>query len=274
MKGQAEAGEMDMATGEAPRTLDEARDPEWLASALTPVSGGATIRSVEVLEAIRTMATKVRFAVDFDGADGPPPSLLPQGFSGCRCGVGRGRRDHGAGSGFLPADRALISVRTPTCVSTIVDRDAPQGIVIMRDLIGDGARFCTALEAFTPDQAAQSLEQIARLNVQRSLLDRFPWIGRRVDRLAEAKYVSQATPLQDMLDGSRGEGLPTRTRDAGIVVQHQCPGINIARAEIEVGFNALLDAFPNMRLDPDAPAPYLTGGLEQRGISALPVLLR
>jgi len=168
----------------------------------------------------------------------------------------------------------LISVRTPTCVSTIVGRDAPQGIVIMRDLIGDGARFCTALEAFTPDQAAQSLEQIARLNVQRSLLDRFPWIGRRVDRLAEAKYVSQATPLQDMLDGSRGEGLPTRTRDAGIVVQHQCPGINIARAEIEVGFNALLDAFPNMRLDPDAPAPYLTGGLEQRGISALPVLLR
>jgi len=106
MKGQAESGEMDMATGEVPRTLDEARDPEWLASALTPVSGGAAIRSVEVLEVIRTMATKVRFAVDFDGADGPPPSLLPQGFSGCRCGVGRGRRDHGAGSGFLPADRA------------------------------------------------------------------------------------------------------------------------------------------------------------------------
>lgn len=144
MKGQAEAGEMDMATGEAPRTLDEARDPEWLASALTPVSGGATIRSVEVLEVIRTMATKVRFAVDFDGADGPPPSLLPQGFSGCRCGVGRGRRDHGAGSGFLTADRALISVRTPTCVSTIVDRDAPQGIVITRTQ--RGAETCAVTD--------------------------------------------------------------------------------------------------------------------------------
>jgi hypothetical protein len=38
--------------------------------------------------------------------------------------------------------------------------------------------------------------------------------------------------------------------------------------------NALLDAFPNIRLDPDAPAPFMTGGLEQQGVSGLPVLLR
>jgi len=109
-------------------------------------------------------------------------------------------------------------------------------------------------EAFTPDQAAQSLEQIARLNVQRSLLDRFPWIGRRVDRLAEAKYVSQTTS-QDMLNGPRGEGLPTRTRDAGIVVQHQCLGINIARAEIEVGFNARSMPFPTCASIRTRPPP-------------------
>jgi cytochrome P450 len=56
--------------------------------------------------------------------------------------------------------------------------------------------------------------------------------------------------------------------------QHQCLGMNVARSEINVGINALLDAFPDLRLDPEAPAPFLTGGLEQRGISALPVLLR
>lgn len=55
---------------------------------------------------------------------------------------------------------------------------------------------------------------------------------------------------------------------------HQCLGRDVARAEINVGVNALLDRFPNLRLDPDAPAPYLTGGLEQRGMSALNVLLR
>jgi cytochrome P450 len=53
-----------------------------------------------------------------------------------------------------------------------------------------------------------------------------------------------------------------------------CLGRDVAHSEINVGLNALLDAFPNLRLDPDAPAPYLTGGLEQRGMSAIPVLLR
>ncbi|CAN7331608.1 cytochrome P450 [Phenylobacterium sp. LjRoot225] len=54
---------------------------------------------------------------------------------------------------------------------------------------------------------------------------------------------------------------------------HQCLGMNVARSEMHVALNALADAFPNLRLDPDAPAPYLTGGLEQRGVSAIPVLL-
>lgn len=55
---------------------------------------------------------------------------------------------------------------------------------------------------------------------------------------------------------------------------HRCLGMNVARVEIETGINALLDAFPNLRLDPDAPAPFITGGLEQQGPSGLPVLLR
>jgi cytochrome P450 len=55
---------------------------------------------------------------------------------------------------------------------------------------------------------------------------------------------------------------------------HQCMGMNVARSEMHVALNALMDAFPNLRLDPNAPAPYLTGGLEQRGVSAVPVLLR
>ena len=54
---------------------------------------------------------------------------------------------------------------------------------------------------------------------------------------------------------------------------HRCLGMNVARVEIETGINALLDAFPNLRLDRDAPAPFITGGLEQQGPSGLPVLL-
>ena len=55
---------------------------------------------------------------------------------------------------------------------------------------------------------------------------------------------------------------------------HRCLGMNVAKVEMARGINALLDAFPDMRFDPDAPTPFMTGGLEQRGPSALPVLLR
>jgi cytochrome P450 len=55
--------------------------------------------------------------------------------------------------------------------------------------------------------------------------------------------------------------------------QHRCLGLNVAHNEIQAGISALMDAFPRLRLDSDAPPPVITGGLEQRGMSALPVLL-
>ncbi|WP_181008348.1 cytochrome P450 [Sphingomonas montanisoli] len=54
---------------------------------------------------------------------------------------------------------------------------------------------------------------------------------------------------------------------------HQCLGMNVAKQEMIVALNALMDRFPNMRLDPAAPPPRIVGGLEQRGMSAIPVLL-
>jgi cytochrome P450 len=54
---------------------------------------------------------------------------------------------------------------------------------------------------------------------------------------------------------------------------HQCLGMNVARQEMVSAINGLMDRFPNLRLDPDAPAPQLVGGAQQRGMSALPVLL-
>ena len=55
---------------------------------------------------------------------------------------------------------------------------------------------------------------------------------------------------------------------------HMCLGRFVAQVEMNVTINQLLDQFPAMRLDPDAPESYITGGLEQRGVSSLHVLLR
>ncbi|MEO7247950.1 MAG: cytochrome P450 [Novosphingobium sp.] len=55
--------------------------------------------------------------------------------------------------------------------------------------------------------------------------------------------------------------------------QHRCLGLNVARQEMVVGIGALMDAFPALRLDPDVAVPFITGGLEQRGVSGLRVVL-
>jgi cytochrome P450 len=45
---------------------------------------------------------------------------------------------------------------------------------------------------------------------------------------------------------------------------HMCIGLFVAKAEIEAALNAILDLMPNVRLDPDKPAPKITG-LQLRG---------
>lgn len=54
---------------------------------------------------------------------------------------------------------------------------------------------------------------------------------------------------------------------------HQCLGMNVARQEMITALNGLMDRFPDLHFDPAAPAPELVGGVEQRGMSALPVRL-
>ena len=51
---------------------------------------------------------------------------------------------------------------------------------------------------------------------------------------------------------------------------HQCLGMHLARLELRVGLDAILDRLPNLRLDPDASAPVIEG-YAFRGPNALPV---
>jgi cytochrome P450 len=55
---------------------------------------------------------------------------------------------------------------------------------------------------------------------------------------------------------------------------HQCLGMHVAKAEMLTAISALIDHFPNLRLDPAAPGPQLVGALEGRGMTAVPVLLQ
>jgi cytochrome P450 len=51
---------------------------------------------------------------------------------------------------------------------------------------------------------------------------------------------------------------------------HQCLGMHLARLELRAGLGAIVERLPNLRLDPDAPAPVIEG-FAFRGPDALPV---
>lgn len=195
-----------------PTTLDAALDPEWLAQALAPIGKGAAVAEVERVEFIRTVATKQRFTVRFEGSD-EVHALCLKSILDVENPAMAGGSTTVLEADFYQKIAPRLGVRVPTLVSAVIDRQAPLGIIIMRDLIADGTRFCSALEAFTADQTARSLEQLAELHAGRDLLGEFDWIKPRVAQLAGMTYISPEM-LQDMLDGPRGVNLSAEIRDA------------------------------------------------------------
>ncbi len=53
---------------------------------------------------------------------------------------------------------------------------------------------------------------------------------------------------------------------------HQCLGMHLARLELRVGLNTILDRLPNLRLDPERADEAIIEGYAFRGPRALPVL--
>jgi hypothetical protein len=200
-------------TSNIPTTLEAVLDPAWLTFALAPVSNGRAVTAVETLEVLRTVATKVRFAVTFDGA-AETEAFCIKGLLDVDEMTARGGPTMVREASFYTEVGPKVAVRTPVCVAAVIDRAAMQGIVVMRDLIGAGARFCSALEPFTVDQASASLDQLAALHAGRTMLDDMAWITPRVSELATMQHISLET-LQGLLDGPRGEGLSDAVRNAG-----------------------------------------------------------
>ena len=194
-----------------PATLDEALDAAWLSEALATVGQGAKVTTVETVEVIKTVATKVRFRATFDGPAGTQDFCL------------KGLLDAdemtkmGGSTCVLEGDFYLklapeLNVQVPEAVAVVTDREAKQSVLIMRDVIAGGGRFCSALEDFTADDAASSLAQIANLHVGSHLLDRTPWIVPRIASLARMPHMT-AEILQGLLDGPRGDNLAPAVRN-------------------------------------------------------------
>lgn len=202
-----------------PSTLEQALDPAWLTEVLTPVSFKARVTEVETVEILRTVATKVRFKAHFE--DGSEGAFCLKAYLDMEAGAGQSNITSVREADFYNLLASKVTVRTPECVTAPVDREAQIGVVIMRDLIASGARFCTALEPFDADRAARSLEQLARLHMSHQTLgpiEKLAWLPRQIEWLAQGTYTGPEA-LQALMDGPRGVGLPDRTRNAALLIQ-------------------------------------------------------
>lgn len=198
-------------SGPVPDTLDGALDPAFLTRAL-----GRTVASVEIVELLKTVATKVRFAVTFD--DGSKDNYCLKGLldvdemsklGGSTCVL--------EGDFYLKVS-PLVQVQVPEAVAVVTDREAKQSVLIMKDLIVAGGRFCSALEAFSADQAAESVEQLAHLHASSHILKQFDWIAPRAAQLARMAHMTPEL-LQSLLDDPRGNNLSPEVRSGARLIE-------------------------------------------------------
>jgi hypothetical protein len=199
----------------APMDLDEALSPEWLSQALSSASAPVKVGAVKIVETFKSTATKVRFEVDFD--DAPPgagSTLCIKGFFGGGA-LGGGVAGRNEASYYLEL-APHSKVRTTNCRYAGIDQETGHGLILMDDVVAAGGRFLTALEPYSLDQAASSLDQLALLHAEHwggATLGRFSWIRRPLDDMGKTPWLSVAT-LQELMDGERGIHLPPAARDA------------------------------------------------------------
>jgi len=120
--------------------LDESvvLSPEWLTHAL-----GTPVRAVEVVERLETVATKVRFRVEYtEEPNGKVDAFCVKAYFNpdMRARVAAGEPE----ARFYVELAPTLPIRVPPCVYAAIDPDTGHALIVMEDLVAQGATFLTA----------------------------------------------------------------------------------------------------------------------------------
>ena len=169
-----------------PSTLEELLSPAWLSSALQPRFPGIQVSTVTPGPVVSRISTNARFHIDCAGGlpDGLPPDLCGKGYF---TEVGRSSRHVGEPEAFFYRDIAdPTGMRTLRSVYADVDRPRRATASSSPRTSWRRARPSSTLcSDYTPDQTAQSLEELAKLHAatwsQPAYADA-PWLASRLTR--------------------------------------------------------------------------------------------
>ncbi len=194
-----------------PENIEQLIDREWLSMALAPVTGGVPVETVELLNVIEKLASMVRIGVRLQGDPDRLHCFCLKAFLGWdRDPVTIREAD------FYSQIAPHISMRVPGLANAVIDRKAERGILIMEDVIAAGGHFRSALDPFSAEETAQSLDQLARLHAGAPSPDTIAWLPSRMQYI----LTDDSTPVADVqtkLNDSRGDTLDARTRDAALL---------------------------------------------------------
>ena len=147
-----------------PATLEELLTREWLTAALSQRFPGIEVTGVTPGPVVSRLSTNARFTIECAGAlpDGLVPTLCVKGYFSDE---GRPHAHLGEAEATFYRELAdATGARTLRSVYADVHPETRHGVVITKDVIAGGGTFLDALSPYTPDQAAASLEQLAKLH--------------------------------------------------------------------------------------------------------------
>jgi hypothetical protein len=223
-----------------PTELDEILDPAWLEWALADIGPEDRVLAVQQMGHTQTLAQKVRFAVSVSGPDGERTRTY------CL----KAHFDDGMESLFTEAHvyRDLlpsIDLRVPRTYYAGINEATGRALVILDDLVAEGAHFIHDAAPYTVDQVRDGLAQLARLHAR-------TWDDPRWDVAWLAPRIPAMLPmfsddvLQALLDDGRGEHVPKDLLDAGrlrraLQATAERPATCVVHGDTQSG-NAYLDA--------------------------------
>jgi hypothetical protein len=202
-----------MMKAHVPETLEELLSPGWLTLALDPRFPGIRVTTVVPGPVVSRVSTNARFRIEC--ADGIPVGLSPDLCAkGYFTEVGRAFRHVGESEACFYRDiAASTGVRTLRSVYAEFDPATHDAVVITEDVVAKGATFLDALSDYTPDQAAESLDELAKLHAATwgdQAYAKTAWLAPRLATFLERRGVDD---IRGNFEGPIGSGVPDETRD-------------------------------------------------------------
>lgn len=239
-----------------PTTLADATSPRWLSSVL-----GTEVLSVTVGDIDQRVSTNIPVQVELDG--GATRDVWIKGYfaEGERMAKVAGVPE----AGFYRDLAGRVGLRTLRPLVAAVDDDTGDNVVVTEDEMSRGARFLHALDPYSVDQTADTLEQLAALHARTWMADdvlSIPWLD---DRLELYTLTRGRPEIAANFDGPLGRGVPEAVRDVDrLFLGHQ----HVARLVHDATPWAVIHGDPhigNVFVDAEGRPGLLDWQLVQRG---------